>query len=123
MPTTGPMVMTKRTLYAQLAALFVALACPPGALSQSASSSVPCGSCLTITILAGQQLLLPDDLAGVTVLVRIPIGASPAGREEALAEISRRGGRAGVLVEAPVPGSIPPDLIYRLKSFLTALRG
>ncbi len=123
MPTTGPMVMTKRTLYAQLAVLFVALACPPGARSQPASSSVPCGSCLTITILAGQQLLLPDDLAGVTVLVRIPIGASPVGREEALAEISRRGGRAGVLVEAPVPASVPPDLIYRLKSFLTALRG
>src|SRR5688500_6085025 len=102
MPTTGPMVMTKRTLYAQLAALILALACPRGAFSQSAASGAACGSCLTITILAGQKLLLADDLAGVTVLVRIPIGGSAALLKEPLAEISRRGGRAGVLVEAPV---------------------
>ena len=112
--------MTKRTLYALLAG-FVPLLGSTSAFPQppSAAPETPCGSCIAITILPGQQLLLPDDLAGVTVLIRtsIPHGIS----KDALADIERQGGKAGVIVSPPA-ATEPADLAYRLKSGLTQLR-
>ena len=114
--------MTKRTLYALLAVgLFRALS-PGLSWAQTPAAGVPCGSCIGITILAGQKLLLPDDLAGLTILVRVPADAPDVDAREALSEIERRGGRPAVIV-APAPGPGPENPEYRLRVFLTQLRG
>lgn len=115
--------MTKRTLYAQLGAALLAALLPGSAFPQPPAAGAPCGSCLAITIQAGQKLLLPDDLAGVTVLVRAPAGTPARSFNDPVAEISRRGGRAAVLVEAEAGAALPGDLAYRLRMFVTELRG
>ena len=115
-PTTDPMVMTKRTLYAQLlAAAALAVLPPPAAEAQ-------CGSCIGITIQAGQKLLLPEDLAGLTILVRVSLGSQTPLPLQILSEIESRGGHAALLVEPSVNATVPAELSYRLKSFLTQCR-
>ena len=114
-PTTDPMVMTKRTLYAQLLTAVLLAVCPPAAGAQ-------CGSCIGITIQAGQQLLLPDDLGGLTILVRVSPQSPDPLPLQTLSEIERRGGRAALLVEPSLTATVPADASYRLKSFLTQCR-
>ena len=115
--------MTKRTLYAQLGAALLTAAFPSAALPQAPAGGVPCGVCLAITIQAGQKLLLPDDLGGVTILLRVPLAGAPPSLAPVLSDISERGGTAGVLVEASSSPPLPTDLAYRLRLFVTALRG
>lgn len=114
--------MTKRRLYAHLAVALLTALVPRLSSSQPAATGVPCASCLAISIQGGQALLLPEDLAGVTLLLRTSV--SHPFSTAALSEISRRGGRAAVLFE-PLPPTppYPADLSYRLKSVLTQLRG
>ena len=114
--------MTKRRLYAQLAVVLLMAALPRPSSSQPAAGGAPCGSCLAITIQGGQKLLLPEELAGVTVLLRT--SPSDPYAKDVLSEIGRRGGRAALLVEPfSAATSAPDNLSYRLKSFLTQLRG
>ena len=82
---------------------------------------MPCASCVAITIQGGQQLLLPEDPAGVTVLLHVSI-SHPLSKDVLPHQSAR--GRAAVLVEPFPPGApVPANLTYRLKSFLTQLRG
>ena len=88
--------MPKRRLYAQLsAALFWLWCCGDAAGAQPPAANPPCGACISITITAGQSLLLPEELAGLTVLVRVEGRLDAPVLTAALEEIRRRGGRAG----------------------------
>lgn len=115
-PATGPMVMTKRRLYAQLLAALVLAVFPP------ATAGAQCGSCMGITIAAGQKLLLPDDLAGLTILVRVSPTSGTSLPIEAVAEIESRRGHAALLIEPSLTTTVPAEFSYRLKSFLTQCR-
>ena len=60
----------------------------------------PCGRCLAIAVLPDQVPLLPAELSGLEILVRI----SPSDREtpaSLLATVVQRGGAPGVLLEDP----------------------
>jgi hypothetical protein len=114
--------MTKRRLYAQLAVVLLTAILPRLSSSQPAAGGAPCGSCLGITIQGGQKLLLPEELAGITVLLRTSMSDPMA--SDVLSEIRRHGGRPAVLVEPfSAAAPVPDNLSYRLKSFLTQLRG
>ena len=66
----------------------------------AAQAVPPCGQCLAIAVLPDQVPLLPADLTGLEILVRIsPSDAvTPA---SLLATVAQRGGTPGVLLEDP----------------------
>ncbi|HXG57327.1 MAG TPA: hypothetical protein VNJ03_18245, partial [Vicinamibacterales bacterium] len=110
--------MTKRSLYAQLVALvFWGFAATAASAQQTEGPACP--ACLVVTILPGQVLLLPEQLHGLTVLVRTSRAEVDASVME---EISRRGGRPGILVVPAVTSSSPDDAAFRLKSLLAEVR-
>jgi hypothetical protein len=111
--------MTERTLYAGLVVLIGwLLAAVTGAAQEPVQP--PCALCLAVTMAPGQALLLPDELHGLTVLVRERDAPVPAIRE-AVEAVRRRGGRPGVFVALGDPDP-PADLRYRTKLRLTELR-
>ncbi|MEO6214169.1 MAG: hypothetical protein ABIP65_11135 [Vicinamibacterales bacterium] len=113
--------MTKRSLYAQLVTLLLwgSIAVPAVALQQPGPAAPECASCLVVTILPGQVLLLPPDLHGVTVLVRTATAdVDPA----AMAWIVRRGGVPGILLVPPPAQPTPAQTAFALKSLLAELR-
>jgi len=102
--------MTKRTLYAVAelpVSLFLAatvlLASPvvPGAAAQGAA----CAACVALSVSPDQVSLLPAELDGMEVLIRVAPGAE-AGAADAMASIEKRGGRPGLLMTA-LPASTP----------------
>src|ERR671912_638248 len=112
--------MTKRTLYAQLVAALLGVCFLPSvfphvAFAQPPAAAAPCASCLVITIRAGQKLLLPEDLGGLTILVRTDSFISHALSTDALAEIDRRAGKAAILIDPFQTSAVPDNLLYRLK--------
>ena len=115
--------MTNRRLYAQLSAALIWLwCCDRAVVAQPRPLDPPCGACITITIAPGQLLLLPDKLAGLTVLVRETTPSDTA-LIAAVDEIRRRGGRAGVAVGSPEKDVTSVDrLAFELKQRLTEYR-
>lgn len=114
--------MTKRRLYAQLAAALTWLVWCVTVTAQPRQVDPPCGACLVITIEAGQSLLIPEELNGLTVLVRAAGPPAPAVRA-ALAEIRRRGGRSGLaLVPRDSDAASIDRLAFELKQVLTEYR-
>jgi len=111
--------MTERPLYARLAILIGCLALLE-ALPAAQGPAPPCAACIAVTIDAGQALLLPDELHGLTIFLR-----DPGGEVGTLARLSdlivARNGRAGVLVPA-TPGGPAAGHVYELRVRLTALR-
>ena len=142
--------MTKRTLYAVAelpVSLFLAatvlLASPvvPGAAAQGAA----CAACVALSVSPDQVSLLPAELDGMEVLIRVAPGAE-AGAADAMASIEKRGGRPGLLmtalpastpatelmaaarrvvisIAAPRAGEAPDEYVFGLKTRLTAIRG
>ena len=89
------MSTTPRLLVAVGASLLVV-----GQARIAARAFPPCGRCLAIAVLPEQVPLLPADLAGLEILVRI----SPSDRvppASLLAAVAQRGGTPGVLLEDP----------------------
>lgn len=116
------MLMTNRRLYAQLSAAFVWLWCGQSAVAQPRPLDPPCGACMNITIAAGQLLLLPETLSGLTVLVRFTAPSDP-GLATAFDEIRRRGGRAGLAVVVSEEAVTTLDrLAFDVKQTLTEYR-
>lgn len=115
--------MTKRRLYALLATVLTWLWCWVTVVAaQPRPLDPPCGACIAMTIAAGQSLLLPDELSGLTVLVRVSGAPEPA-VTAALAEIRRRGGRGGIaLVRQDSDFSSIDRLAFDLKQALTEYR-
>jgi hypothetical protein len=113
--------MTKRSLYAGLGLMMLIL-CParPAAVAQTGAQP-PCAACVVITIHAGQTLLLPDQLHGLTVLVRVSQDKTP-GLAGAVEHIRDRGGRPGVLVD-PVRTAVRERTDYETRVRLTDVRG
>jgi len=111
--------MTKRALYAQLGTCLLWLVAGSQAAARVPDQPPVCATCLVITILPGQGLLLPDDLHGLTVLVR-----SPDGRVDpnALTAIRERHGRPGILLVPAVSSSPPAETAFALKSLLADAR-
>src|SRR5262245_20204495 len=109
--------MTKRPLYAaastaaSLAAVLTVL--PASARAASDPQSGACAQCLSIAIDPGASTLLPAELLGMEVFVRVT-----AGKEDiavpALIEIERRGGQPGLLI-ASIPTSLSPDVIGHMR--------
>ncbi|MBA2305292.1 MAG: hypothetical protein H0W08_22045 [Acidobacteria bacterium] len=116
-----PMVMTERPLYAGVPILIGWLLLQAGAAAQS-SVQPPCASCIAITIVPGQTLLLPADLHGVTVLVRAQPGDPPAALVAAIGHIRARGGRPAVLVSGDEGSGTADERAYALKLRLTTVR-
>lgn len=144
--------MAKRLLYAcrrrplQILAGLLALALcgPAGAFAQKSSDVMlpPCAACVAVVITPPQSVLLPAQLAGLDVLVRVAPGTEPQALA-ALEYIRHAGGRAGLLIDglpaAPPPTEVlarasvvlvlpheMPDadgLAYALKTQITRLRG
>lgn len=112
--------MTKRSLYARLALLTCA-----GWLQAAGAAAQPpagtCAACIAVVTTPGQGVLLPETLHGITVLLRAtPDKTSelPSGVEH----VRTRGGRPGILVTPDASGT-SADAAYRLKLWLTELRG
>ena len=122
-PTTGPVLMTNRRLYAQLSAALIWLwGCDRAVAAQSRPADPPCGVCITITIAPGQSLLLPETLSELTVLVRATF-PSDAALTAAIDQIRQRGGRPGiVLVSADDERQSVDRLAFELKGALTEYR-
>lgn len=110
--------MTERSLYAHAAAVLLSgclLLAGPVEAQQPA-----CGACIGVTIAPAQALLLPEDMGGITVLLRAqdaPIESLRAAMEE----VRRRKGRPALLVLPSAPDD--PEQVYRSKLRLTELRG
>jgi len=116
------MLMTNRRLYAQLSAAFVWLWCGQSVVAQPRPLDPPCGACINITIAAGQLLLLPETLSGLTVLVRITAPSDP-GLPTVFDEIRRRGGRPGLAVVVSEQAVTTLDrLAFDVKQTLTEYR-
>ena len=102
--------MTKRTLYALAEfagpVLFAcALLLAPAAARPAGAQGAACATCVAIAVTPDQAALLPGELDGMEVLVRISPGAE-SGAAEALALIDERGGRPALFLTA-VPESPP----------------
>nr|MBA3297670.1 hypothetical protein [Acidobacteriota bacterium] len=112
--------MTKRPLYAYLATvLCCGLAVVPASSAQSMTEAPACTACIVVTILPGQVLLLPDHLHALAVLVRTSRAEIDA---SVMAEISRRGGRPGILVVPAATSSSPESRAFSLKLLLAEVR-
>jgi hypothetical protein len=110
--------MTGRPLYAGVAALMGCLL----ASTDAGARQQACAACIGVIIRPAQTLLLPDNLHGLTVLLRSepePIDALRGG----IGEVRRRGGRPALFVPAPVTGADRSELAYRSRLRLTELRG
>lgn len=116
--------MTKHTLYARAALLIGSLLGPYLLVPRAAAGQEPhaCAACLAITIQPGQVLLLPEDLQGLTVLVRAASLDWTPELLAAIAAVSARGGRPGVVLEPPPIGD-GAEREYRLKLLLADVRG
>jgi len=69
----------------------------------------PCATCIVLTIAPGQALALPEALNGLDVLVRV--NAEPREVQPALAEIVRKGGRPGLVMDGVPDTPIAPALL------------
>ena len=116
--------MTKRPLYACLLLSLCSLVpAVPAAAAQDPSDGArqaDCAPCIAMTILPGQVLLLPDDLHGLVVLIRVSQDKTPD-LAAGIASVRQRGGKPGILVTSP--GGAVPDLVYRLRTQLADWRG
>ena len=110
--------MTKRTLYARLVVVICACVFPAMAAAQPAASAA-CAACLAVTITPGQALLLPENLHGVTILLRVAEGKTE-NMGPAVEEVRSRGGRPSLFV--PAPATANADVQYAWKVWLTQLR-
>src|SRR5262245_51731703 len=115
--------MTKRRLYAQLGIAFLGLcSAATGAAGQRRAPDPPCGACLMVAIETEQARHLPEDLGGITVLVRVN-GPPNQAVTEALGEIRRRGGRSGIaLLRQEADLASIERLAFDLKQTLTEYR-
>ncbi|HJR58128.1 MAG TPA: hypothetical protein VJ813_01965 [Vicinamibacterales bacterium] len=112
--------MTERSLYAWAGTLICWSLLQAGIAAGQAPSSPACAACIAITLAPAQALLLPEELHGLTVLLRAS-GASPEGLRLALDEVKVRGGRPGILVTGE-EGVTAERRAYALKLRLTELR-
>jgi hypothetical protein len=110
--------MTERPLYARLGILIVTLALPPVTVAQGPAP--PCAACVAVTIDAGQALLLPDDLHGLTIFFR-DSGAEAGTFAPLAALVAARNGHPGVMVPTRRAGA-DAQRVYELRVRLTALR-
>ena len=116
--------MAKRTLYAvaEMAAATAALAAGfPGSAVARASpgQNAVCVTCVAISIPPQATLALPQELGGLDVFVRVVPGAEGAALA-ALAEIERKGGRPGLLIEGFPDAAPPATLLARTRRILVA---
>ncbi|MEN3338081.1 MAG: hypothetical protein V7647_1757 [Acidobacteriota bacterium] len=110
--------MAKRPLYAVartgLAACAIRLALAAGCLGLAAADAAAqepvCAACIALDITPGQAALLPPQLDGRDVFVRVPAGGETTARE-ALAEIARRAGHAGLFISGVLSTTLPGDLV------------
>ncbi len=112
--------MTERSLYAHAAILLLTAWLVMAGRAEAQGPA--CGACIGVTTTAGQTLLMPGELGGITVLVReqdVPVD----GLRAAMDDVRRRGGRPALLVVPPATPSDAGELVYRLKLRLTELRG
>ena len=79
-----------------------------------------CVACIAMTILPGQVLLMPDDMQGLVVLIRVSQVKTPE-LAAGIAAVRDRGGKPAVLVAAS-EGTLP-GLAYTLKLRLADWRG
>lgn len=110
--------MTERSLYAGAVMLIGFLLGAP----LDAQQQPPCAACIAVTMQPAQTLLLPDELHGITVLLRAG-DLGPSALPGPIDEVRRRGGRPGVFVTLPVTAGTAAELAYALKLRLTELRG
>ncbi|MEO5898209.1 MAG: hypothetical protein ABIS06_21190 [Vicinamibacterales bacterium] len=111
--------MTKRALYAEVGTCLLWLIAGSQAIAQVPDQPPVCASCLVVTILPGQVVLLPDHLHGLTVLVRSPDGRVHA---NALTAIRERHGIPGILLVSQVSSLPPAEAAFALKSLLADVR-
>lgn len=113
--------MTKRSLYAGL--VLIALAVMPVAPAAAAQRAVQpaCAGCVALTMAPGQTVLLPEQLHGLTVLVRVSQDKTPE-VAAAVEQIRARGGRPGVLVY-PAAGGTEQEAIFATRIRLSDIRG
>ncbi|MDP9323795.1 MAG: hypothetical protein M3P13_09170, partial [Acidobacteriota bacterium] len=116
--------MTKRTLYAvaEMAVATAALAAilPGSAVARaSAGQNAVCVTCVAISIPNQATRALPQQLDGLDVFVRVVPGAEGTALEP-LAEIERKGGRPGLLIEGFPDAAPPASLLARLRRILVA---
>ena len=110
--------MTERSLYAHAATLLLTASLLLAGRAEAQGPS--CGPCLGVTIAPAQVLLLPEDVGGITVLLREQDAPTEALRA-AMEEVRRRGGRPALFVLPAAQGD--PEQQYRSKLRLTELRG
>ncbi len=121
--------MAKRPLYAVarrgLRAGAMRLALVAGGLAFSgglaAAQEPVCAACIALEITSAQAPVLPPQLDGRDVLVRVPSGDDAATARDALLEIAKRGGHAGLLMSGVPSPPLPPDLIALADLFLVDL--
>lgn len=114
-----PVVMTERSLYALLGVLICVLL-STGRAAAAPQAAPPCPRCIAAAIVPAQTLLLPEELHGVTVLIRdagVPVDALKA----AASVVAARNGRPAIWVFES-SGSTSDDRAYRMKLRLTQLR-
>jgi hypothetical protein len=116
--------MTKRTLYAvaEVAVATAALAAiwPGSAVARaSPGQNAVCVTCVAISIPNQATLALPQQLDGLDVFVRVVPGAEGTALEP-LAEIERKGGRPGLLIEGFPDAAPPANLLAQLRRILVA---
>ena len=91
--------------------LAVALACMTLAVGVAAAQGPVCAACLALEITPGMVPALPARLEGLEVLVRVAPGDERTALD-ALAEISARGGRPGLVVTG-LPSEVMPRMSWR----------
>jgi hypothetical protein len=111
--------MTKPSLYARWFVLGSAAALLAGPVPVAAQPGA-CASCLLPVVTAPQIAVFPERLEGFDVLVRVPAGRE-ADAADAIAAITARGGRPGLLVEGTPAAPIAPAIAARVQTILIRL--
>ena len=115
-----PVVMTERSLYARLGVLILwLLLLGTKGLAQQ-SPQPPCPRCIAVLITPGQVLLLPEDLHGLTFVVR-DAGEGVRTIRAAIDAVRARGGTPVALLTDP-SGPSGGNRSYAAKLRLTELR-
>ncbi len=122
--------MTKPALYAVRGPalhrhgrrLAVAVACMTLAVGVAAAQGPVCAACLALEMTPGMVPALPARLEGLEVLVRVAPGAERTALD-ALAEISARGGRPGLVVTGLPSEVVPADVLAATSRLLIDLSG